>query len=122
MITHYRTFEVNGSSDIPDCETVPTAKIAVCGAFENESSAWVEVQGIAIVVYKQVSGRWDYYGVVEWTGSCALKPGQIYDAGSNEFSLPVGVYSVSDFRFQIADGQSSGIYYCPDPFKLTFSR
>ncbi len=121
MIKHFLSFEVNGTTDIPNCEVDIGSNIKIHAAIENDKPEWVHITEIVIHVWKLENGSWNWFGHFKWIGSCALKPDQMYDLqAKNGFIANHSGYHLSPAMFKYGD-KTGTIYYCPR-LELSFSR
>lgn len=120
MIIHAWRILDSRENDIPDCEVDKGTSIKTSCLFENELEPYQAVTQISLPLYKRRPDKTFFkYGLFKWSGSCALRADQIYEAVSESVVLPVGMYVLSRPVFETA---SSAKYYCNDPFKMTFRK
>lgn len=122
MIRHYLSFEVGGTTNISDCEVDMGSDIRMRAAIENDKLEWEHLTEIVIHVWKLKNGSLVWFGAWKWVGSCAIKPGQMYDLGAkNGFIANDKGYHLSPAMFKYGD-RTGTIYYCSTNLKLSFSR
>jgi len=121
VITHYKTFEVNGSSNIPNCETNIGAKISIDGAFENYGSALVNMDHIDFVINKKDSnGTYQPYGYFYYDTLRAIKPNTMYNIKCPSFTAETGSYSIENL-YVVESNQTAG-YYLSSPVSMKWLK